>query len=122
MHLAARKGWQEAVEKLEKVDETMKRAQGWNGTTPLMYATIGKSLEIFRFLLEQGANTQLVDEGGKNVLHMSCLFGDLQGVKMLVEGDFGMNINEETSYGVTPLGVAKMQRNNDIVAYLASQG
>ena len=79
MHLAAYKGWQEAVEKLNKVHETMKDDQNNNGRTPLMYAMLGRNSGIVKFLLEQGANPKLVDIYGKNILHHSCYFGDLQG-------------------------------------------
>jgi len=123
MHLAAIKGWQEAVEKLNKVDETMKNAQMKDGvTTPLMYAAIGKNSGIVKFLLEQGANPKIVDALGSNILHYSCTFGDLQGVKMLVEGDFGMNINEKTKDGRTPLKWALVSGRNDIVSFLESKG
>ena len=79
MHLAAFKGWQEAVEKLNKVDETMKNVQMNDGSTPLMYAMLGRNSGIVKFLLEQGANPKLVDKYSKNILHHSCYFGDLQG-------------------------------------------
>ena len=79
MHLAASKGWQEAVEKLNTVDETLKNAQANNGVTPLMCAAGGKNFGIVKFLLEQGANPKLVDKYSKNILHHSCYFGDLQG-------------------------------------------
>ena len=79
IHLAAFQGWQEAVEKLNKVDETMKNAQKNNGVTPLMNAAYGKNSGIVRFLLEQGANPKIVNKMGGNILHYLCMFGDLQG-------------------------------------------
>ena len=80
MHLAAFKGWQEAVEKLNKVDGTMKNAQtNVTKDTPLMYAADGKNSGIVRFLLEQGANPKIVNKMGGNILHYLCMFGDLQG-------------------------------------------
>ena len=54
-----------------------------------------------------------------------CLF---LGVKMLVEGNFGMNINEKIPDGRTPLKIAKNNNhfpkfnNNDIVRFLESKG
>merc|ERR1719162_1078499 len=64
MHLAAFKGWQEAVEKLNKVDETMKNAQTNYGDTPLIYAAYGENSGIIKLLLEQGANPKIVDDDG----------------------------------------------------------
>ena len=84
MHLAAYKGWQEAAEKLNKVDETMKDDQNNNGRTPLMYAMLGRNSGIVKFLLEQGANPKLVNDYGCNILHYSCYFGDLQGNHLFI--------------------------------------
>ena len=39
---------------------------------------------------------------------------------MLVEGNFGMNINEKSKYGDTLLKMAK--GHNDIVSFLESKG
>merc|ERR550534_3246463 len=100
----------------------MKNAQTNNGETPLMYAVIGKNFGIFRFLLEHGANPKIINTDGWNTLHYSCYFGDLQGVKMLVEGDFGMNVNETDKFGDTPLRPAKDEGHNDIVSFLESKG
>ena len=87
MHLAVEKGWQEVVEKLIKVDETLLNVQGNRGYTPLMCYTgdrVGKNSGIVRFLLEQGANPKIVDVDGWNILHYSCCFGDLQGNHLFI--------------------------------------
>ena len=84
MHVAAFKGWQEAVEKLNQADETLKNAQGNLGITPLMDAAAGKNSGIVRYLLEQGANPKLVDIDGSNILHYSCFYGDLQGNHLFI--------------------------------------
>ena len=41
---------------------------------------------------------------------------------MLVEGNFGMNINKKTNYGTTPLRFAEEQGHNDIASFLKSKG
>ena len=41
---------------------------------------------------------------------------------MLVEGNFGMNINEQDQDGDTPLKFAKEEGHNDIVSFLESKG
>ena len=41
---------------------------------------------------------------------------------MLVEGDFGMNVNEKLKDGRTPLDVAELRGLNAIIAYLKSKG
>ena len=41
---------------------------------------------------------------------------------MLVEGNFGMNINKKTRFGMNPLKFAKDQGHNDIVSFLESKG
>ena len=84
MHLAVIKGWQEAVEKLNKADETLKNAQMNRGITPLMNAAVGKNSEIVRFLLEQGANPKIVNKEDENILHYLCINGDLQGNHLFI--------------------------------------
>jgi ankyrin repeat protein len=84
MYLAAFNGWQEAVEKLNKADETLKNAQANDVVTPLMYAAAGKKTGIVRYLLEQGANPKLVNMFGWNILHYSCYHGDLQGNHLFI--------------------------------------
>ena len=84
MYLAAFNGWQEAVEKLNKADETLKNAQANDGVTPLMNAACRKKSGIVRYLLEQGANPKLVDIDGSNILHYSCFYGDLQGNHLFI--------------------------------------
>ena len=41
---------------------------------------------------------------------------------MLVEGDFGMNINEKDKRGDTPLKKAEIFDHNDVVSFLESKG
>ena len=48
-----------------------------------------------------------------------CLF---LGVKMLVEGNFGMNINQNSYGGNSPLKYAKDAGYNNIVSFLGSKG
>ena len=41
---------------------------------------------------------------------------------MLVEGNFGMNINEKINCGDTPFKIARDGGHNDIVSFLESKG
>ena len=41
---------------------------------------------------------------------------------MLVEGNFGMDMNEKTEDGETPLGFAERGSHDDIVSFLESKG
>ena len=41
---------------------------------------------------------------------------------MLVEGNFGMNINEKDNRGDTPLKMARDGGHDDIVSFLESKG
>ena len=84
MHLAAYKGWQEAVEKLNKADETLKIAQNNVGVTPLMYAARSKNFGIVKFLIEQGVNPKIVNKSGWNILHYSCHFGVFEGNHLII--------------------------------------
>ena len=79
MHIAAEKGWQDVIEKLNEVDPALKDAQDDFGTTPSMIAAFNKKTGIVRFLLDQGADVSLVNDEGFNLLHYAAYYGVMQG-------------------------------------------
>jgi ankyrin repeat protein len=44
-----------------------------------------KRNEIAMFLLEKGADPQAIKQLGQNSLHIACYYGDINGIKILVE-------------------------------------
>lgn len=57
---------------------------------------------------------------GDNALHVVCVWGDLEAVRLLVEN--GINIEQQGEGGYTPLKIAGDFEYTEIVDYLISQG
>ncbi|ORX63233.1 ankyrin, partial [Anaeromyces robustus] len=54
-----------------------------------------------RFLVEQGANINKIDNQGKTPLFIACRKGNESIIRFLVEQ--GADINKDTMDGITPL-------------------
>ena len=110
--------------------------------TPIMTATLRGQLETVETLLALSANAHAVDKYGSNLmdlagasgnqeivkllkkmgvkinnpLHLAAGTGDFQAVKSLLE--MGRSINEQDSFGATPLLVATVAGQEEMVDYL----
>ena len=73
-------------------------AQGDDGESALMIATIFGAPQLVRLLLKYNANPNIVDawRGGNTPLHYAAEMGDLETVKILIEN--GANIWVKTGY------------------------
>lgn len=65
-------------------------------------------------------NANIRDEEGRTWLHKSCLLGDFDNVKALVEA--GYDVNAVDRNGGTPLHSAAMYKNCEIMVYLIRNG
>ena len=65
-----------------------------------MDALEGK-LEIFRYLLEMGADINIFDNDNDTALHLAARWLSVDIMKLLV--DKGMSVNLTNKYGCTPL-------------------
>ena len=77
-------------------------AQG--GNTPLIWATYSGSLDVIRFLLERGADTQVTYKKGWTPLHIAAREGRLEVARLLLEG--GGDVKSKNDNGKTPLDLA----------------
>ena len=90
-----------------------------SGVTPLMLAT---SLEIFNFLIEQGADVYAVDQQQRNVLLWQIgKSGSLAIIKALVE-QYHFDVNQPDEAGTSPLMLAVERGNLDVAKYLVARG
>ncbi|PIQ23564.1 hypothetical protein COW36_13915 [bacterium (Candidatus Blackallbacteria) CG17_big_fil_post_rev_8_21_14_2_50_48_46] len=76
--------------------------------------------EIARFLLTQGAKTQIKNAWGETPLHLAASRQDLDLVQNLL-GD-GRHINQRTYFGQTPLHQTAMQGSLQMVKFLIEKG
>ncbi len=110
--------------------------------TPIMTATLRGQLEMVETLLALSADVHAVDKYGSNLmdlagasgnpqivelfknlgvkisspLHLAAGIGDFDSIKSLLEA--GRSVNEQDSFGATPLLVATVAGREDVVDYL----
>ena len=90
-----------------------------SGVAPLMLAT---SLEIFNFLIEQGADVYAVDQQQRNVLLWQVENSkSLAIIKALVE-QYHFDVNQTDEAGTSPLMLAVKRGNLDVAKYLVNRG
>ncbi|KAE8636008.1 hypothetical protein XENTR_v10002811 [Xenopus tropicalis] len=71
------------------------------GFTPLMWAAAHGQIAVVEFLLQNGADPQVLGKGRESALSLACSKGYTDIVKMLVE--CGVDVNEYDWNGGTPL-------------------
>ncbi|VDI17281.1 Hypothetical predicted protein [Mytilus galloprovincialis] len=94
-----------------------------DGYTPLYvacdkghYDTVKLLLDLNGQTFNSRVDTTIKDEDGWSVLHLACSIGHTEVVKLLV--DVGLNVNETTNVGDTPLYLACTEGHYDTVEYL----
>lgn len=71
-------------------------------------------------LLDARANVNHMGNDGNTALHLACFFGDMDIIMLLV--DHLAFLDVENEYGVTPLGMACISNQIDVVQYFCSIG
>lgn len=92
-------------------------AQDMEGKTPLMIA-VALSLNLSKYLLENGARANIKDNKENQALHFSVEY-PLIAERLL---QYGAEINVRNMEGFTPLGVALHKRDMLTAAFLKSRG
>lgn len=101
---------------IEIIKDMVKNGMNVNGRGATDYRLVDfameyNQLEIFKILLEAGAETTILNINGKNVLHRAVLSGRMDYVEVLLDGGYS-DINAGDDKGNTPLHLASI--NNDI--------
>lgn len=92
-----------------------------SGMTALMEASLHRRLKMVRLLLENGADTDAVDNSlGSNALTFACLSGGFEVVRLLL--DHGWNVNAQDRLSRTPLMAAAATGNIGAVLLLMANG
>jgi ankyrin repeat protein len=92
-----------------------------NGFTPLHAAASGGSVEIVNFLLDKGLNIHARDENGIDwtPLHWVGKEGTVKVARLLI--DRGADIYSKAMDGCTPLHIAAIHANYDVVEFFARE-
>lgn len=109
-------------EKVVKLVRAFADVNGDGGKlTPLQLACYNSHFGISEFLIDCGANVNMVNEKGRTALHYACKYGSLKIVRLLIRK--GANINPVDNHGNTPLYFAsKYGYDKDVVRELLKCG
>src|SRR5688572_23199519 len=90
------------------------------GQAPLADAADKKDKAGIQSLLEKRVDLNVPQVDGMTALHWAAQHDDLETAKLLVAG--GANVKAENRYGVTPLTLACMNGNTELVELLLASG
>jgi ankyrin repeat protein len=122
LYEAAALGDLEIVKKTLEKEPSRVNSHSIDGFTPLSLASFFGNEEIVAFLLERGADPNLVARNSQKVqaLHSSVAHGHYVISKMLIS--HGANVNAKQEGGFTPLHEAAQSGNYEIAKLLIANG
>ncbi|XP_067653188.1 serine/threonine-protein phosphatase 6 regulatory ankyrin repeat subunit A-like [Haliotis asinina] len=92
-----------------------------NKTTPLLLAAYHGKIDVFRLLIEKGANTLAVNQKGRNSLHLSCIGGYVDTVKYVLS-QTSVGINSKDCEKLTPVLLAAYHGKREVFDILVKKG
>ena len=104
----------------KKYSELLNNDYYLDGATPLMFAVFYRDLAIMKYLLDNGADPNIIqDEYGRNVFLLACGFGNVDVIKMIV--DFDSNLVDSISgRDENGLEMAYLYGNIEVFEYLVN--
>jgi len=94
--------------------------QNYEGNTALATAVIAGYEKVVSYLLENGANPNIVNIRKESPLHFATCFGNWEIASSLIS--HGAWIDTEDDCGDTPLHWAVRENNIEVIEYLVSKG
>ncbi|KAJ1104440.1 hypothetical protein NDU88_001852 [Pleurodeles waltl] len=105
---------------LDALDRKIINSRTEQGRTPLMFATClpeaDMRLKFIRLLLDNGAEVNWQDEGGRTALSQACELGHLEAVKLLVQFNADPEIPDQS--GNSPLMFAASCGHSAVLDFL----
>jgi ankyrin repeat protein len=104
------------------------------GGTPFLRAAWNGDIEVMRFLLEHGADAEVVTEKGETALLLLAGAGwplgqgyirtdaEIEAALDLLVEELGMDVNAATSEGITGVMAAVFKGTNNVIQYLVDKG
>jgi ankyrin repeat protein len=128
IHSAVKNGDMASIDVLVDSDREVLNMQDGSGKSPLHHAIEMKHTDIARYLIEQGANTDLTDNDNESPLHYSASTGNLEIARLLLEqGTTSLNDSNAVKHGGfvgnwTPLHLACLNSHSEMVQLLVDHG
>jgi len=101
------------------LDQQTKHAESYSGYAPIHFAIKNCDMELFNFLVNEGASTLLETEDDGAVVHLAAKFDMDDAVEYLL--DEGIDPKSEDKNGITALDYAK-ESNSESVLILLDDG
>ncbi|XP_072749840.1 ankyrin repeat domain-containing protein 16 [Anoplolepis gracilipes] len=117
LHIAAFHGHEEVISLLVASCVNLLNEQDSSGSLPLHEAIKHGNLNTVKCIIHLGANVSLVDNVGQTILHIAALTGNSEVVEFILEHKL-IDVNCETSFGMTPLMAAQRNNHNDVIKIL----
>ena len=89
----------------------------YQGRTPLHWACCYGNYNAVKTLLNNGADTSIIDMDGNSVLHFAAEKGFLDIIQLLVE-EYNLNIYSKNFRNQTMLDIAILEEDVDILQYI----
>ncbi|KLI26126.1 ankyrin repeat domain-containing protein, partial [Brachyspira hyodysenteriae] len=104
----------------KKYSELLNNDYYLDGATPLMFAVFYRDLGIMKYLLDKGADPNIIqDEYGRNVFLLACGFGNVDVIKMIVDFDSDL-VDSVSSRDENGLDMAYLYGNIEVFEYLVN--
>ncbi|XP_067653211.1 serine/threonine-protein phosphatase 6 regulatory ankyrin repeat subunit B-like [Haliotis asinina] len=92
-----------------------------NNMTALLLAAYHGKIDVFRLLIEKGANTLAVNQKSRNSLHLSCIGGHVDTVKYVLN-QTSVDINSKDCEKMTPVLLAAYHGKRELFDVLVKNG
>jgi len=119
LHDAARRGDLQRMQEFLKDGKDV-NSKDFKGVTPLGYAVGHDQLSVVKVLIDAKANVNDVDSAGNSAVHFAAGYGRVKVLEHLLAR--GGNVSKVNQMGLTPLGAAKQNNQQQAVAILQRHG
>ncbi|XP_067653193.1 ankyrin-3-like [Haliotis asinina] len=121
LHMACEGNSEEIVKHVLKLHSLDINCRGYKGRTPLLVAAVYSTYDVFKLLLESGANLSVADSDGNSILHFALMGEDEKILKHILKLHV-VDINCRGSKGMTPLLLAARQNTFGVFQLLLESG
>jgi len=120
IHDAATSGDLQAVKKLIGEDPQLLEGRDDRGNTPLLVAALEGRIEIFQYLIDNGADLKAVNNRGSSALNLAAFNGKVEMIRLLLQ--LGFKADYVTITGMTPLLHASLNGQVEAARLLLDNG